>query len=191
MEFKYIKILESGGAELLPTEGSVLRFTIWIIAGTASVMGAIDYGIVGAIVAAPIMLLDGWAVKVLQTEGENELMAFYAAIKEPLFEWQQTPDDTEVFVRATRHRQLLTESGNSLFAKGKITVEEVYFKDPYSETGYCETFEEFLARRSEMKINYLNDWARRISKTDDAWRKAFLHGQRGIKINGSEVQTAW
>ena len=179
--FKYIRLLESGGAEPLPTEGSTLRYTVWAIVATTATIGATQYGILGALVAAPLMLLDSWAIGIIEREAQNELLAFYAAVKEPLFEWQQSPTDAEVFSRATRHRQLLAESGNSLYLKGKIEVVEVYFKDPTFD--YCETFEEFEARRSDMKKDYLRDWAKRITKNDDAWRKQFLHGQVGIRID--------
>ena len=190
-EFDLIIPLESGGAEPKPIGFTLLR-VLNLAVGMLIIFSLLDDtdGLsVG--LAALFFLLDIYAVRSLNNQAQGQLLAFYAEIKEPIFEWQQSADDSEVFNRAEAHRDLLKESENALYKLGKIEVVEMYWKDPTFD--YCETFDEFETRRADIKRDYLREWAKKISKGDDVWRKQFLHGQRIVvkesKINGSEVLT--
>lgn len=183
-EFNYITPLDSGGAEMQPIGGNVLRWLVW---GVGIVMSASFFEETGGLsifLLLPTFLIDAWLVFGIKRQAQIELLLFYADIKEPIFEWQESQTDGEVFNRAEAHRELLAKSGNPLAKIGKIHVVEMYWRDPQFD--YCETFEEFETRRTNIRRDYLRQWAKDITK-DDLWRKQFLHNQN---INVKEAQTA-
>lgn len=182
--YNFITVLESGGAEVQPIGGSLTRYTVWAVGAGITFQMVTELGVLGGIAAAPFVALDYLVVLNAKRQAQNELLAYYANIKEPILEWQQSPRDAEVFNRAEQHRELLTLSENGLFKMNKIEVVEMYWKD----VDYVETFEEFEARREDIRRDYLREWAKNVSN-DAMWRKQYLHNQRIVlpKLNGSEV----
>ena len=183
--YRFIEATESGGAEVLPIGVTMLRTVNCIVGAGITLLMVNDYGGMGMLATLPFWGIDYIAVKNAKRYAYNELLAFYADIKEPIFEWQKGENDDEVWHRAEAHRALLRESKNSLFNTGKIEVVEMYWKDPQYD--YCETFEEFETRRSDIKRDYLREWSKSISQNDPMWRKQHLHRQ---KINVKEAQAA-
>ena len=187
--WQYIVPTESGGAVIIEQDITPEMVLLWTLGGTASIYEIADYGIVGSVAALPFFALSIYIRQRRLRNAELELLQYYAQVKEPIFEWQQSPTDTEVVNRAQRHRDLLNQSGNTLFEKDKIGVIEIYYKDPSFD--YCETFEEYYARRYDVRRDYLRSWAKNVSDNDEQWRKAILHSQNGIYSNSSEVRTSW
>ena len=187
-KWRYIVPTESGGAIIIEQDITAETILLWLIGGAASVYEIADYGIVGSVAALPFFTLSIYIERRRLRNAELELLQYYAQVKEPIFEWQQSPTDTEVVIRAQRHKDLLQQSGSALFEEDKIGVIEIYFKDPSFD--YCETFEDYLTRRYDVRRDYLRSWAKNVSDNDEQWRKAILHSQKGI-YNSPEVRTSW
>ncbi len=187
-KWQYITPTQSGGAVITEQDVTAEMVLLWIAGGAASIYEIADYGIAGSVAALPFWALSMYIDKRRLRLAKIELLQYYAQIKEPIFEWQQSATDTEVVNRAQRHRELLKESGNSLFENDKIGVIEIYYKDPAFD--YCETFDEYLTRRYDVRRDYLRNWAKKVSDNDEDWRKAILHSQVGI-YNSSEVRKKW
>ena len=171
-DYRFIEPLESGGAELLPDSSITMRYVNGILGAIATLLVVSEVGIGGAIVALVFALLDRLLVANARQQAENELLAFYANVCEPILEWQQSPTDNMVYQRAQRHRDLLAQAKNGLYEAKKISVVEMYWK----EGDYVETFQEFEERRQDIRRDYLRKWAETVSK-DEIWRKRFLYNQ--------------
>lgn len=103
---------------------------------------------------------------------EMTLIAYYAALKEPIVCFQLLEGDKTVLQRSERHRQLLSQSENELFKIGYLTVKEVYFK----EQNVMENWTNYLLRvenvRNQANQDLLND-----VKHDVNWCKKWLYNQ--------------
>lgn len=186
-KYNFIEVLESGGAEVQPIGGSLTRYTVWGVGAGITFQMVTEMGALGMFTAIPFIALDALVVTNAKRQAQNELLTYYAKVKEPILEWQQSPRDAEVFMRAERHRELLTLSENGLFKLNKIEVVEMYWK----EVDYVESFEEYEARREDIKRDYLREWSKKVSN-DAMWRKQNLHNQRIAlpKLNGKEALAA-
>jgi hypothetical protein len=118
-----------------------------------------------------LQLLNNWA----ERWRIKKIKEYYATIKMPLFEVQQSKQDSKVWKRAEEHRAWLLVANNLLYIEGKIEVVEVYMNDPAIR--FTEPTEEYWLRVEDFERDYLDNWAKRIAPNDERWRKVHLHNQ--------------
>ena len=132
------------------------------------------YIIGGFVIAAYIPLsirLQNW----LTQWREARILEVYRYAHEPVFEIQYDADDRFVHLRAKEHRRRLAESGNEIYKRGLITVEEVYFKDV--RFGYAETPEELTQKREDFIKDFMNTWAKSLNDQHHNFILKWCYGQ--------------
>ncbi len=106
---------------------------------------------------------------------EARILELYRYQCEPIFEVQRGANDQFNFERAEHHRKMLILSGNEIYARTLITVEEIYDRDP--RFGYAESNEEQAIRRADYMREFLNNWALALTKDNAQFVKKWLNNQ--------------
>lgn len=106
---------------------------------------------------------------------ESRILELYRYQALPILEIQRHENDSQNFKRAEAHREMLLRSGNEIYARGIIHVEEIYYNDALF--GIAETPEEQAIRRADYIKQYLNDWGLRQSKDNNRFLKQWVYGQ--------------
>ena len=106
---------------------------------------------------------------------EARFLELYRYQFEPIFEVQRGANDPHNYERAEYHRKMLILSGNEIYARSLITVEEIYDRDP--RFGYAETPEEQAIRRANHMREFLNNWALALTKDNAQFVKQWLNKQ--------------
>lgn len=104
----------------------------------------------------------------------------YGRRLENIYEWQRSPLDKEVILRAEDHRKWILLSGNKM----GVRVLTIIFQDAHNPS---ETWEEYLDRVS---ATIANDRALRHTEIEASQGREYylreMHGQKGIRLPGEE-----
>jgi hypothetical protein len=123
--------------------------------------------------------------KAIWGRAERQILETYRYQVEPIFEIQQGENDKYCLERAEHHRQMLTVSGNEIWKRKLITVEEFYDRDP--RFGYAETPDEQAIRRADFIREFLNNWALNLTKENALFVKQWLNKQVVMEIEAAET----
>lgn len=140
----------------------------------------ISKGILYALVIIALLTFLGmtWYFKVyLRTKIKR-----YGRRLENFYEWQRTPTDKEVILRAEEHRKWIQLSGNKMGVK----VLTIIFQDAHNPS---ETWTEYLDRVS---ATIANDRILRHTEIESSQGREYylreMHGQKGIRLPGEQLQ---
>lgn len=162
--------------EVINARSRHMELGLVLIAATVAMFFIItgDFGFAIAVLVVYIPLsiaLQNW----LRTWRQTRILELYRYQALPILEIQRHENDSQNFKRAEAHREMLLRSGNEIYARGIIHVEEIYYNDALF--GIAETPEEQAIRRADYIKQYLNDWGLRQSKDNNRFLKQWVYGQ--------------
>lgn len=127
------------------------------------------------VILAAYLAVSFWVQPSLRKWRKTRILELYHFQAKPIFEIQYTPNDKYVYLRAMEHRQMLTESGNQIWKRGIISVEEYYYEDAIF--GYGETPETRAEKRDLHIKEFLNKWLTSQSQENIRFVKQWIYRQ--------------